>query len=262
MRGAGTAIDLNADLGEGFGNHTGDDDLAVIPLVTSANIACGFHAGDPRTMDAAVSAAREHQVQVGAHPSYPDAVGFGRRAMQLGSAEITTDVVYQIGALDAFCRRHGVQLGHVKPHGALGNQSWVDRRVADSVCDGVFSVDPDLVVVALADSELERSAIGCGLRVVREAFLDRAYRPDGTLVPRDMPGAVLRDSRAVVERALRLVQDGTLHAADGTMLDVRPDTLCLHGDTAGAAGLLHGVRAAFQTAGVAVRPFTGSQVAP
>ncbi|PZG56076.1 lactam utilization protein LamB [Spongiactinospora gelatinilytica] len=249
------AIDLNADLAEGFGRYALEGDIAVMPLVDSANIACGFHAGDPRTIDAAVSAAKRHGVRVGAHPGFPDLVGFGRRMMALGTHEITTDLVYQIGAVDAFCRRHGVRLRHVKPHGALGNLAWQDPSVADAVVAAVASVDPELAVLAISGSALESRARAAGLPVAREAYLDRAYRADGTLVPRAEPGAVLHDEHAIVERALELVRHGTVRAVDGTVLDVGPDTLCLHGDTDMAAPLLSAVRTALESEGVALRAF-------
>lgn len=250
-----SSIDLNADLGEGFGNYRVDGDLAVMPLITSANVACGFHAGDPRTMEAAVTAAKEHRVQLGAHPGYPDKVGFGRRPMTLSPNEISTDVVYQLGALNAFCRRHGIALRHVKPHGALGNLSWRDDAVAEAIVTAVASVDPELIVLALSDSALDRQARSAGLRVAREAFLDRAYRPDGTLMPRGEQGAVLHDVDEVLRRARRLVADGTVVAVDGTVLEVSPDSLCLHGDTAGAPALLDRVGAAVRDDGVELRAF-------
>jgi UPF0271 protein len=249
------SIDVNADLGEGFGRYTLNGDVAVMTLITSANVACGFHAGDPRTMDVAVAMANKHRVRVGAHPGFPDRVGFGRRMMTLRPEEITTDVVYQIGALEAFCRRHGTRLRHVKPHGALGNLAWQDDRVAEAVVDAVASVDRELVVLALSGSALERQARSRGLGVAREAFLDRAYLPDGRLVPRDEPGSVLHDEDEVLLRARQLATDGTVRAVDGTVLDLSPDSLCLHGDTAGAASLLSKVGAALQAEGVTLRAF-------
>ncbi|TDB91098.1 5-oxoprolinase subunit PxpA [Actinomadura sp. KC216] len=249
------SIDLNADLGEGYGRYTLEGDVDVIPHITSANIACGFHAGDPRTLDAAVAMAAEHRVGVGAHPGFPDRVGFGRRMMALGPEEIITDVVYQIGAVQAFCHRHGTRLRHVKPHGALGNLAWKDDRAAEAVAAAVESVDPRLIVMAWHGSALERQARRRGLTVAREAFLDRAYAPDGTLVPRSRPGAVLRGEEAILRRVRRLARDGTVQAIDGTVLDVDPDSLCLHGDTAGAVDLLAKVGAALQAEGVTLRTF-------
>jgi UPF0271 protein len=260
---AGTrpSVDLNADLGEGFGRYVLDGDVAVMPHITSANVACGFHAGDPRTIETAVVKAVKNRVGVGAHPGFPDRVGFGRRMMTLRPEEITTDVVYQIGAVEAFCRRHGTRLRHVKPHGALGNLAWRDDRVAEAVVDAVASVDPRLVVLALSGSALERQARRKGLEVAREAFLDRAYRPDGMLVPRDESGSVLHDEDNVLLRARQLAVQGTVRAVDGTVLDVSPDSLCLHGDTAGAASLLGKVGAALEAAGVTLRAFGEAEAA-
>ncbi|WP_028925812.1 LamB/YcsF family protein [Pseudonocardia acaciae] len=244
-----TGIDLNADLGEGFGRYGLDGDLEVMPLITSANVACGFHAGDPRTIDAAVAAAREHGVRVGAHPGFPDLVGFGRRPMRLTAQEITSDLTYQIAAVDGFCRRHGLRLHHVKPHGALGHQAWHEPEVAAAVIDAVTALDPGLVIVALSGCVLERQARAAGLAVAREAYLDRAYRPDGGLVPRGEQGAVLHDREEIVRRARRLVSEGTVTAIDGTVLRADPDTLCLHGDTAGSVALLRAVRTALREDG-------------
>lgn len=255
-----TSIDLNADLAEGFGAYASGGDMEMLPLITSANIACGFHAGDPRTIEAAVATAQTHGVGIGAHPGFPDLVGFGRRSMRLRPEEITTDVVYQIGAVDAFCRRHGTRLRHVKAHGALGHQAWQDPEVAAAVLDAIASVDPTLIVVALCDSILERQARDAGLRVVREAFLDRAYLPDGNLVPRSESAAVLHDEHAIVQRARELVLDGTVSAVDGTILKLNPDTLCLHGDTTGSAGLIKAVRAALEADNVELAAFAHAGV--
>jgi UPF0271 protein len=245
-------IDINCDLGESFGAYTLGLDREVIPRISSANIACGFHAGDPGWMRATVSLAEEHAVAVGAHPGFPDLRGFGRRAMQATAAEITDDLVYQIGALTAFTREKRLQ--HVKPHGALYNMA-VDREdVARAIGEAVLAVDPGLILVVLAGSPWEQVARGMGLRVAREVFADRAFDARGALVPRSVPGAVVHDAAIVVERSLRLVIEHRVTAITGEELDLHADTICLHGDTPGAVGLAAAMRQAFARAGVEVVP--------
>lgn len=247
-------IDLNADMGEAFGRWRLDD-AALLDVVTSASIACGFHAGDPRVMRETVVAAAARGVAIGAHPSYPDLVGFGRRELAATPAEIEADVVYQVGALAGVCAAAGTRLRYVKPHGALYNRAARDAAAADAIARAVRGVDGSLVLLGLAGSELVRAGERAGLRVAREAFVDRAYRADGTLVPRSEPGAVLHDVASVAERALRMVADGAVEAIDGTALRIEPDSLCAHGDGPEALAIVRAVRERLERAGIRVAPF-------
>ena len=246
-------VDLVADLGEGFGDWTMGDDASLLEIVTSANVACGFHAGDPRIMDATARACAERGIQIGAHPSFPDLVGFGRRAMDLTPNEVRTDVLYQVGALSAFAAAHGTKVQHVAPHGRLGNLVAVRPDYAKAVCDAVCAVDDSLIVVA-QDGELANEARRRGLRVAIVGIVDRAYRADGTLVPRSEPGAVIHDLDTLVARAIRIATDSTLEAVDGTVLQVQADSLLLHGDNAGAVATARAIRNGLTAAGIAVAP--------
>ena len=247
-------IDLNADVGEGFGAWAMGADAELLVLVSSANIACGFHAGDPSVIDRTVALAVLSGVAVGAHPGYADLRGFGRRAMAADPEEIERDVLYQVGALMAFARSHGTRLVHAKPHGALYNQAAADPALARAVARGVARAGPELVLLGLASSEpMRRAAEEAGLRFAAEAFADRAYEPDGTLRSRKLTGSVLDDPAAAAEQAVRIARDGTVTASDGSAVRVRADTLCLHGDHPHAVQNARAVREALQRAGVAVR---------
>ncbi len=250
---ASRAIDLNADMGEGFGRYQLDD-AALLDVVTSASIACGFHAGDPVVMRDTVRAAMRHGVIIGAHPGYPDLVGFGRRELAASAAEIEAFVVYQIGALQAVCAAAGARVQYVKAHGALYNRAARDVAAADAIARAVLAVDPTLALLGLAGSELTRAAERVGIRAISEAFVDRAYRVDGTLVPRSEPGAILHDVGEVAERALRMAQTGTVQAIDGTMIDVHAESLCTHGDGPHALAIVRAVRARLEGAGIHVAP--------
>ena len=221
-----TPIDLNCDLGESFGSYSLGNDAAIMPFITSANIACGFHAGDPLVMQATVRLAKEHGVQIGAHPGWPDLQGFGRREMKIDPAEAEALVLYQIGALAAFVRAEGLELRHVKPHGALYNQAAKDAALAEAIARAVKRFSVDLVLVGLAGSGLLAAGRAIGLRVAGEAFPDRGYNPDGTLMSRNLPGAVLKDPQAIAANAIRLAREG-IRFGDQVVI---PDTLCLHGD--------------------------------
>ncbi len=247
-------VDLNADLGESYGAWRMGDDAAVLPGLTSASVACGLHAGDPSVMAETVARAREHGVAVGAHPGYADLQGFGRRPMKLPPAEIRALLLYQMGALSAFCRAAGVDLQHVKPHGALYNQAAVDEGLARAVAEAVLAFDRSLVLVALANSRLAAAGRAAGLPVAEEAFADRGYLASGDLVPRGHPQALLRDPAAAASRVVRMLADGVVEAVDGTPVGLRPQTICVHGDTPGAAAFVREVRAALEKAGVAVVP--------
>jgi UPF0271 protein len=248
-------IDLNSDLGEGFGIWTLGDDEALLDVVTSANVACGFHAGDPSIMRRVCAAAAARGVAVGAQVSYPDRAGFGRRFIDIDPTELADAVLYQIGALDAFARAAGTRVSYVKPHGALYNTAVHHEAQAAAVAAGVRAFG-ELPVLCLPGSRLLAAADAAGLPTALEAFADRGYTPEGTLVSRREPNALLTDTSAVVERAVRLACQGELVAVDGTVLAVKADSLCLHGDTPGAVAHARGVRAALEAAGVTLAPFT------
>lgn len=223
-------IDLNADLGESFGNYRCGMDEEIIRYISSANIACGFHASDPLVMARTVRLAKENGVAAGAHPGYPDMVGFGRRNLQVSAAELKAMVQYQIGALNAFCRAEHIILHHVKPHGAMYNMAAKEERLAFAIAEGVKEVDPDLLLFGPAGSFLILAAEEAGLRTVNEVFADRAYRADGSLVPRGEAGAVLTDEDAVVRRVVKMIKEGTVTSIDGKEVRVKADSVCLHGD--------------------------------
>lgn len=246
-------VDLNCDMGESFGPWRMGDDLAVLPHVTSANIACGFHAGDPSTMWHAVDAAIEQEVAIGAHPGLPDLVGFGRRTMDVGPAEVYALMLYQVGALVAFVRARGRELAHVKPHGALYNMAAARPELAAAIARAVAAVDPGLVLFGLAGSQLLRAGEERGLRVASEVFADRNYMPDGSLVPRSRPDALVTDEGEAVARAVRMAREGRVTAVDGTDVVVKADTICIHGDGPHAVQFARGLRAALEAAHVEVR---------
>jgi UPF0271 protein len=248
-------LDLNADLGESFGSWTMGDDAAMFQLVTSANVACGFHAGDPITMLDSCRAAYELDVTVGAHVGYRDLPGFGRRSLDTSFDELFGDVLYQLGALDGVAHAVGASVDYVKPHGALYNRLVHDAEQASAVVAAVNAYDPGLSILGLPGSELLKQAQEAGHPVFVEAFVDRAYRGDGTLVPRSQEGAVLHDIDAIVERAVRLATKGEVVAVNGTVVQVRPDSLCIHGDTPGAVEMAAGVRAGLEAAGVELESF-------
>ncbi|MER5219238.1 LamB/YcsF family protein [Streptomyces flaveus] len=247
-----SVIDLNADLAEGYGRWALTDDEALLSVVTSANVACGFHAGDAATMRRVCEGAAERGVAVGAHVAYQDLAGFGRRDMRLPADELTAEVAYQIGALEVFARAAGTKVAYVKPHGALYNRVVHDEEQAEAVVRGIVLADPRLPVMCLPGSAVLRRAEQAGLDGVTEAFADRAYTEAGTLVPRGTPGAVITDPRKVVEQALALAIEGRTTTLDGKPVTVRARSLCLHGDTPGAVELTQRVRTALETAGVRV----------
>jgi 5-oxoprolinase (ATP-hydrolysing) subunit A len=248
-------IDLNADLGESFGRWVLGDDPAMLDVVTSANVACGFHAGDPLTLLAAVTGAAERGVTVGAQVSYRDLAGFGRRYIEMDAVELAAEIVYQIGALDGLARTAGTRVAYVKPHGALYNAVVHHAEQAAAVVSAVGSYDRTLPVLGLPGSELLSAAERAGLPVIREAFADRAYTPEGTLVPRTESGAVLADPAAVAARTVRLVTRGSIEAVDGSTVHVTADSVCVHGDSPGAVNMARAVRSALEASGVTLRPF-------
>jgi UPF0271 protein len=248
-------MDINSDLGESFGAWRMGDDAAMLDIVTSANVACGFHAGDPAGILDTLRAAAQRGVAVGAHVGYPDLAGFGRRAMDPSSRELVADVVYQIGALQGLAAAAGTRVRYVKPHGALYNTIAHDERQAGDVITAMLALDPGLALLALAGSPLIGWARARGLRVVAEAFADRAYHDDGTLVSRRQPGAVLHDADAIAARMLRLVQTGEVESITGRCVRVQADSICVHGDSPGAVDAARAIRARLAQAGVALRPF-------
>ena len=250
------SIDLNADLGEGFGSWSMGDDNALLDVVTSANVACGFHAGDPSTMHRVCRAAVDRGVAIGAQVGYRDLAGFGRRRIDYDPDELRDDVLYQIGALEAFCRVVGGRVRYVKPHGALYNTAAVDEGQASAVVAAVRAYDPALPVLCQPGSVLSRQAAEAGLTVVGEGFADRGYRPDGTLVPRSAAGAVIREAEAVVARAVRMAVDGVVDAVGGQTVASPVASICVHGDTPGAVDLAGRVRAALQSSGLRLGPFS------
>lgn len=247
-------IDLNCDLGEAAGPGAIEHDRRMMRYVTSVNVACGAHAGDPDTMRATVRSARAAGVRVGVHPGFADREGFGRRDVELTSEGIENLVLAQIGALAAVARAEGMDLAHVKPHGALYNMAGRDRRVADAIARAVAGFDRSLPLVALCGSALVDAGRGAGLDVVPEVFADRAFDAGGALVPRQRPGAVIHDPARLLERAVRMVRDGTVAAIDGTALDLAGETICVHGDTPGAVELARTLRRGLEAAGIAVAP--------
>ena len=249
-------MDLNSDLGEGFGVWRLGDDEGLLEVVTSANVACGFHAGDPQTMRRVCARAAERGVVVGAQVGYRDLPGFGRRFLDVEPAELTDDVLFQIGALEAFARVAGTQVAYVKPHGALYHAIGTHEPQAAAVVDAVLRYDPTLPVLGLPGSAWLRRAAAAGLRTVAEAFADRAYTPAGTLVPRREPGAVLHDVQEVADRCVRMAVSGEVVAVDGvSVVEVAAASLCVHGDSPGALAMARAVRAALADAGVVVEPF-------
>ena len=246
-------VDVNADVGESFGAWSMGNDAALVPLVTSANIACGFHAGDPGVMRATVGLAREHGVAIGAHPGLPDLSGFGRREIQVTPSEVEDLVVYQIGALAGVAAAQGVELRHVKPHGALYNMAARDAALADAIARAVVSVDRTLVLFALSGSALIDAGVRAGLRTASEVFGDRAYAADGTLVSRRHPAAIVHDPKTVTSRLLQMVKAGTVEAIDGAQVSLRAETICVHGDTPRAVEMVRSLREALSEAGIALR---------
>lgn len=251
----GVWIDLNADLGEGFGAWTLGDDDGLLDVVTSANVACGFHAGDPVTMQRVCAGAAERGVSIGAQVGYHDLAGFGRRRIDIAPADLSADVLYQLGALDAFARSAGSRVRYVKPHGALYNTAADDAGQAGAIAAAVASYDPAMPVLGLPGSALQDAATAHDLPFVVEAFADRAYLPDGRLVPRGQPGAVVTDEASVVGQAISIASKSRVRATDGSTVAVEAASLCLHGDTPGAVTLAHAVRAALAVHGITVGAF-------
>lgn len=223
-------VDLNCDLGESFGNYKIGCDEKVIPFISSANVACGFHASDPVVMDKTVEMAKKYGVSVGAHPGLPDLMGFGRRKMDITSLEAKTMVQYQIGALSAFCRAHNIKMSHVKPHGALYNMAGKNLELASAICEGIREVNPNLILLALSGSKMIEAAKMTGLRYASEVFADRAYKDDGSLVDRKKNGAVITDEDEALKRAVRMIKEGRVRSINGNDIEIEAQSICVHGD--------------------------------
>ncbi|MCI1956528.1 MAG: LamB/YcsF family protein [Oscillospiraceae bacterium] len=253
-------IDLNCDLGESFGHYTIGMDGEVIPCISSANVACGFHASDPVVMSETVSLAKKYGVGIGAHPGFPDLMGFGRRKMDVKPQEAKAYVQYQIGALSAFCRAAGVPLVHVKPHGALYNMAGKDYALAKAICEGILEVDGRLILLALSGSQMLKAAQDTGLRAASEVFADRAYEEDGSLVARTKPGAMITDEGEAIRRVVRMIKEGKVTSVTGKDIPIRADSVCVHGDNARALEFVRKIRAALTAEGIRILPL--SQIIP
>lgn len=247
-------VDLNCDLGESFGAYTIGCDELVIPLVSSANVACGFHASDPVVMEKTVVMAAGAGIGVGAHPGFPDLMGFGRRNMVITPAEARAYTLYQLGALSGFCRAKGIALQHVKPHGALYNMAGKDYALARGICEAIKDFDPSLIVLALSGGELLRCARDMGLRAASEVFADRGYEEDGSLVNRKKEGAMITDENVAIERVVRMIREKTVTAVTGKDIPIEADSVCVHGDGPKALAFVEKIRAALTQQGIEIRP--------
>ena len=247
-------IDINCDMGESFGAYKLGRDTEVMDYITSASIACGWHAGDPMVMEQSVRIAKEKGVAVGAHPGYPDLQGFGRRRMDLSMVEIENFNLYQIGALYAFAKVYGLPLQHVKAHGALGNLAFVDLEVGKAIARAVARFDKNILFVVLPGTVMVQAAKEVGVRYAQEVFADRVYNPDGTLQSRKIAGSVIHDVEKAAKQALTMVKEGYVVAHDGTKVKVQPDTICVHGDTPSALAILQKIREEIKKAGIAIKP--------
>lgn len=247
-------VDLNCDMGESFGVYKLGMDEEVIKHISSANIACGFHAGDPSVMDYTVKLALKNGVGIGAHPSFPDLNGFGRRKMDINPEDVRKLVIYQIGALEAFAKSHSTQLQHVKAHGSLNNMASTNYKLALAIAQAIKQVNKDLIYVALGGSAMYKAGKELGLKVASEVFADRAYNPDGTLVSRKKPGAVIKNPELVSKRVIKMITKGKVTAVDGTEIDVEADTICVHGDNPEAVELVKHLKTSLESKGIQIKP--------
>lgn len=249
-------IDLNSDMGESFGAYKIGGDEELIKYVSSTNIACGFHAGDPMVMDKTVRMAKDRGVAVGAHPGYPDLIGFGRRKMVLSPMEIKNDMKYQIGALNGFLQSYGMKMQHVAPHGALGNLCQYDREASRAICEAVYEIDPSVIIYYCAGAVLGEEAKKLGLRAASEIFVDRAYMNDLSLAPRKMEGAMITDEDFAIERCIRMIKEKKVCSLSGNTLDIDGDTLCVHGDGPKAFAFVKRIKDEFQKEGIIIKNFS------
>ena len=247
-------VDLNSDLGESFGRYTIGNDDKIIPLISSANVACGYHAADPVVMGKTIAMAKEADIRVGAHPGFPDLMGFGRRNMNVTPAEAKAYVLYQLGALDAFCRVNGVKMQHVKPHGALYNMAAKDYALSTAICEAIKEFDSNLIVLALSGGQLAKAAQDMGLRTAMEVFADRGYEEDGTLVDRRKEGAMITDENEAIARVIRMVKEKKVTAVTGKDIPIQADSICVHGDGAKALAFVEKIREAFGKEGIQNSP--------
>ena len=247
-------VDLNCDLGESFGNYKLGLDEEVIPHISSANVACGFHASDPLVMAKTVAMAKANGVQVGAHPGYPDLVGFGRRNLNASPAEVKAMVQYQVGALAAFAAANGIRLQHVKPHGAMYNMAGKDEALADAICEGIAEVDSSLIMLGLSGSKMQAAAARAGLKFAREVFADRAYEEDGSLVARSKPGAVIKDEAQSIAQVISMVRDGKVTTITGKEIAVQANSICVHGDGVKAVEFVKKINEALAAEGIKIAP--------
>lgn len=247
------AIDLNSDLGESYGAYTIGRDSDIIPLISSANVACGFHAGDPTIMGKTAQLCKEKDTAIGAHPGFADLVGFGRRNMAVSPADAKALVMYQVGALDAFCKAKGLKMQHVKPHGALYNMAAKDAALAKAICEGIYEYDPSLILLGLANSEMITQAKALGMPWAAEVFADRAYEDDGTLVARTKPGAMIHDEDEAVARVIRMIKEHKVTSISGKEIEMCPDSVCVHGDSEKALLFVQKIRNALQKEGIAIK---------
>ena len=245
-------VDLNADLGESFGAYTIGMDSEVLRYITSANVACGYHAGDPLVMQKTVALAAERDTAVGAHPGFPDLMGFGRRNMNITPDEARAYIKYQVGALMAFTKSCGIKMQHVKPHGAFYNMAAVNDKLAEAICRGIYEVDPELIMLGLAGSAHIRAAEAVGLRTASEVFADRGYMEDGTLVPRSMEGAIIHDRNEAIARTVRMVKEGVVETVTGKVIPIKADSICVHGDNPDAVNFVKDIREKLEQEGVTV----------
>lgn len=247
-------VDLNSDLGESFGRYTIGNDDKIIPLISSANVACGYHAADPVVMGKTIAMAKEADIRVGAHPGFPDLMGFGRRNMNVTPAEAKAYVLYQLGALDAFCRVNGVKMQHVKPHGALYNMAAKDYALSTAICEAIKEFDSNLIVLALSGGQLAKAAQDMELRTAMEVFADRGYEEDGTLVDRRKEGAMITDENEAIARVIRMVKEKKVTAVTGKDIPIQADSICVHGDGAKALAFVEKIREAFEKEGIQISP--------
>lgn len=245
-------VDLNSDLGESFGRYTLGMDDKIIPLITSANVACGYHASDPIVMEKTITSAKEAGIRVGAHPGFPDLMGFGRRNMNITPAEAKAYTLYQIGALSAFCKAQGITMQHVKPHGAFYNMAAKDYKLSKAICEAIYEFDKNLIVMALSGGELCRASQDMGLRTAMEVFADRAYEEDGTLVDRKKEGSMVTDEDVAIARVIRMVKEQKVTAITGKDISIRADSICVHGDGVKALAFVEKIRKAFQDEGIEI----------
>ena len=247
------SVDLNSDLGESFGAYTIGRDQDIIPLVSSANVACGFHAGDPTVMAKTVQLCKIHHAAIGAHPGFNDLVGFGRRNMTISPADAKNMIIYQVGALDAFCKANSLKMQHVKPHGALYNMAAKDAALARAICEGIYEVDSTLIMLGLANSQMITAAKEIGLPYASEVFADRAYEDDGTLVARTKPGAMIEDENEAVNRVIGMIKNRTVKSINGKEIPIAADSVCVHGDSEKALLFVKKIRAALEAEGITIQ---------